>query len=242
MKYVIVTGASKGIGLAVAKKLLIHNYKIHAIARTETHLERVYQDLKVIGDFSYSTLDLSNLEKVEKFTKAWIGKIYGIVNNAGCWKEELLVDEKNNSIQEIFKLNVFGLYNFTKGMIANISNPGRIINISSQLGTTGRTGMGAYTASKHAVIGLTKCWSLELIERGILVNTVSPGWVLTNSNLTELEEKEKKMNLKKDSLIKEISKDLHLKRFISTEEVANLISFLISNEASGITGKNFEIK
>lgn len=102
--------------------------------------------------------------------------------------------------------------------------------------------MGAYAASKHAVIGLTRCWALELGTRAITVNAVCPGWVNTESNQVGIKEWAEKEGLSLEEKIKEIANPLTLHRFISPEEVASLVGFLIGSTSSGITGQVYEIK
>lgn len=140
------------------------------------------------------------------------------------------------------KLNVEGLYFLTKGLQRWIVNNGRIINIASQLGTGGRAGMGAYAASKHAVIGLTRCWALELGEKGITVNAVCPGWVNTELNRVEIRQKAKEQGTSFENKFQEIANPLTLRRFIEPEEVAQLVAFLVDTTGSGITGQAYEIK
>ena len=123
-----------------------------------------------------------------------------------------------------------------------VLNKGRIINISSQLGIAGRAGMGAYAASKHAIIGLTRCWSLELDARGITVNAVCPGWVDTQSNRTEIRQWARTLDMSYQQKKKQLAEPLTLGRFITSQEVARLVTFLAGPESSGITGHVYEIK
>jgi 3-hydroxybutyrate dehydrogenase len=102
--------------------------------------------------------------------------------------------------------------------------------------------MGVYAASKHAVIGLTRCWALELGTRAITVNAVCPGWVNTESNQVEIKEWAEKEGLSLEDKIKEIADPLTLHRFIEPEEVASLVGFLIGSTGGGITGQVYEIK
>lgn len=239
---VIVTGASRGIGFAITKNLLKNGFRVHMIAHVEEELKHAQDDLQEFGDTSYSVIDLSNRVDIYRFSRQWGNQIYGLVNNAGRWAEERIDDADTGIWDPIMKLNLEGLYFLTKGLQKHIVNSGRIVNISSQLGTSGRAGMGAYSASKHAVIGLTRCWSLELGERQVTVNVVCPGWVNTQSNRVEIAEWAKEEGLLLEDKMKEISEPLTLRRFIEPEEVANLVGFLLSSKGSGITGQVYEIK
>lgn len=241
-KLVIVTGASRGIGFAIARDLLQNGFKVHMIARQEDGLKNAKETLQVNGDVSYSVLDLSKRSEVQTFCREWAKKIYGLVNNAGRWAEERLDEPDSDIWDPIIKLNVEGLYFLTKGLQEHIVNEGRIVNISSQLGTSGRAGMGIYSASKHAVIGLTRSWALELGDREITVNAVCPGWVNTESNRVEIKLWAAEEGMPFDEKLDEIAKPLILHRFIEPEEVANLVTFLIKPTGSGITGQAYEIK
>jgi len=241
-KLVVVTGASRGIGYAIAKNLLQSGFGVHMIAHQKDSLKRAKEVLQEHGVINYSVLDLSKRSEVQTFCQSWSDKIYGLVNNAGRWAEERL-DKPDSSIWDpIMKLNLEGLYFLTKGLQAHIVNRGRIVNISSQLGTSGRAGMGIYSASKHAVIGLTKCWALELGDRQIAVNVVCPGWVNTESNRVEIKEWAEKEKMSFEQKMEEIAKPLTLHRFIEPQEVASLVTFLVKPSGSGITGQVYEIR
>ena len=239
---VIVTGASRGIGFAIAKNLLQNGFKVHLLAHQKAGLKRAQEALQEYGDVDYSVLNLSIRKEVQGFCQNWSGEIHGLVNNAGRWAEERLDDPDSGIWDPIMRLNVEGLYFLTKGLQDCIVNEGRIVNISSQLGTSGRAGMGIYSASKHAVIGLTRSWALELGDRAITVNAVCPGWVKTESNRVEIKERAVQENISFEDKMEEISKHLTLNRFIEPEEVANLVTFLIKPTSSGITGQVYEIK
>lgn len=241
-KLVIVTGASRGIGFFVTQELLKKGFKIHMIADQEKRLKETQIKLKQHGNVAYSVLNLSSREQIKDFCDQWKQEVFGLVNNAGRWAEERIDEPDKNIWDPIIKLNVEGLYFLTKGLQRWIVNNGRIINIASQLGTSGRAGMGAYAASKHAVIGLTRCWALELGTRAITVNAVCPGWVNTESNQIEIKEWAEKEGLSLEEKIKEIADPLALHRFIEPEEVASLVGFLIGSTGSGITGQVYEIK
>lgn len=241
-KLIVVTGASRGIGFAITKNLLRNGFRVHMIAHLENDLKRAQEMLQDYGDVEYSVLDLSKREKIRKCSHNWSKKIYALVNNAGRWAEERL-DEPDSGIWDpIMKLNVEGLYFLTKGLQGHIVNGGRIVNISSQLGTSGRAGMGIYSASKHAVIGLTRSWALELGDRAITVNAVCPGWVNTESNRAEIEEWAVEEGVSFENKMSEIARLLTLHRFIEPEEVANLVTFLVRPSSGGITGQVYEIK
>jgi NAD(P)-dependent dehydrogenase (short-subunit alcohol dehydrogenase family) len=239
---VLITGGSKGIGRAIAESVLAAGYSAHLVARDETRLRRVVRELSELGDVTCSALDLSNGEAVLAFCDAWPGEIHGLVNNAGYWLEDP-IDEINAGVfTALLSVNLVAPYILTKGLMPRIRGGGRVINISSQLGTQGRERMGAYSASKHGLIGLTRCWAPEIGPRGITVNAVCPGWVNTESNRTELAALARKKRTTLEQEMDGISRTLALKRFIEPREVAELVTFLLGAGGSGITGQIYEIK
>lgn len=215
-KTIIVTGGSRGIGKAITEELLKQGYNVHSC------------DSK--------TFDLSDRQAVEDFCNSWKRDLYGLVNNAGICKTERLL-ENFNIWDEVMDTNLSGAYFLTKGLVKKIVNNGRIINISSQLGKEGRAGYSAYCASKFGLIGLTKCWAKELGEKGITVNAVCPGWVKTEMAMKDFERMASEKNVSSEEFYKEICRPLELKRFTEPKEVAQLVSFLLSPKASGITGR-----
>ena len=241
-KNIIVTGGSRGIGYAIAKKLLEQGYKVFICGRDKEKLEKARWELFLIGDVEYFVLDIANREAVKDFTANWDKPLFGLVNNAGIWKEERIDELEKGIWDEIINLDLSGLYFLTKGLYPKMTIPGRIINISSQLGLNGRAGFGTYSAAKHGVNGLTKCWAEELGPKGITVNSICPGWIKTQSNIDEIHLFAKNEGRTFDEKFKEISDTTLMKRFIEPEEVANLAVFLMSGEGSGICGKIYEIK
>jgi len=185
---------------------------------------------------TYSSFDLYDKNQISEFINSWKKDLYGIVNNAGICKTEKLLD--NSDVwNEVINTNLNGMYWLTKGLAPYLVDNGRIVNISSQLGKEGRAGYGAYCASKFGIIGLTKCWAKELGNRGITVNAVCPGWVSTEMSTNDMIRLAREAGVEKEEYYRRICEPLELKRFTTPEEVANLVAFLISNNASGITGR-----
>ena len=236
-KLVIVTGGSRGIGKAITKALLKDGYIVHVIARTKKDIDATKKELSSDGQVIGHVLDLADVDAIRKFCENWDKPLYALVNNAGiCQTAELA--SKNDVWDAVVRTNLDAVYHFTKALVGSIIDNGRIVNISSQLGKEGRAGYGAYCASKFGVIGLTKCWAKELGVRGITVNAVCPGWVNTEMAQKDMERLAQEAGISKDEYYKQICEPLELKRFTEPEEVANLASFLISEKASGITGRD----
>lgn len=236
-KIAIVTGGSRGIGKAIASQLLHDGYKVYICAQEENELKRTASDLGKSGEVEYFVLDLADKEAIKSFTAAWNKPIKVLVNNAGIYTTEKL-DEDRDVWDKVLNVNLNGPYWLTKGLIKHIEDNGRIINISSQLGKEGRAGAGAYSASKFGLIGLTKCWAKELGVRGITVNAICPGWVKTEMLKHDFDKAAKEKGLSFEEYEKQICQPLELKRMTEPEEVADLVSFLASDKARAITGRD----
>ena len=237
-KNVIVTGGSQGIGKSIARQLSITGYHVHICGRNENKLQKTVYEFSSHGIADYSILDLSSKKEIESFCKTWNRPLYALINNAGiCLTER--IDEDSDIWDNVIDINLNGAYFLTKGMAKHIVPNGRIVNISSQLGKEGRSGYGAYCASKFALIGLTKCWAKELGGRGITVNAVCPGWVKTEMTTTDLARMAMERGVASERYYQEICESLELNRFTEPEEVANLVEFLVSEKACGITGRDW---
>jgi NAD(P)-dependent dehydrogenase (short-subunit alcohol dehydrogenase family) len=241
VKTAIVSGGSSGIGKAIAVELLKSGFEVFVCARSVKDLEETCSEISHFGKVHCFQLDIADNEKVNAFIGDWKTTLNVLINNAGICRMERL-DESKNIWEEVLNTNLNGAYYLTRGLVKWIPPGGAIINISSQLGVEGREGFGAYSATKHAIIGLAKCWAKELGERGITVNAVCPGWVKTEMALSDVKKMADQNSISEDDMYKNITKDLDLKRFVEPEEVASLVGFLVSDKARGITGQNFFIK
>lgn len=232
-KVALITGATRGIGRQIAITLSKEGYHIAINYRKESEeLENLKKEIEanhveciaVKGDVS-SFEDCENLIKqvIEKF-----GKIDVLVNNAGITKDMLLMRMKKEDFEQVIDINLVGTFNMTKNAISYMlkARAGRIINISSVVGISGNAGQTNYAASKAGIIGFTKSLAKEVASRGILVNAVAPGFIETS--MTEVLKEEVK---------EEIAKNIPLKRMGTSEDVANVVKFLTSEESSYITGQ-----
>jgi NAD(P)-dependent dehydrogenase (short-subunit alcohol dehydrogenase family) len=241
-KRVLITGGSKGIGRAIAESVVAAGYSVHLVARNEARLRQVAGELSERGDVTYSALDLSNSNALQAFCRTWREELHGLVNNAGYWFEDSVSELDVERFTDLLSVNLVAPYILAKGLSGVLHDGGRIVNIASQLGTQGRVRMGAYSASKHGLVGLTKCWAPEVGLRGITVNAVCPGWVNTESNRTELVDLARDRHTTLEHEMEAIACTLTLKRFIEPREVADLVTFLLGDGGSGITGQVYEIK
>ena len=232
-KVALVTGGTRGIGKQIAITLAKNGYDIAlnyrkeneelANAKREIESQRV-QCLCVQGDVS----KFEDCENFVKETAEKLGSIDVLVNNAGITKDMLLMRMKEEDFRQVIDVNLVGTYNVTKNVIPYMmkARSGRIINISSVVGVSGNAGQTNYAASKAGIIGFTKSLAKEVASRNILVNAVAPGFIQTDMT-----------NVLKDEVKEEIAKAIPLKRMGTSEDVANVVKFLASNESAYITGQ-----
>ena len=232
-KVAAVTGASSGIGRAIAKVFAQNGAKVVGIARSEEKLRSLKEE---IGErFEYKIADVSDYEKVQQVFEEIInenGKIDILVNNAGITQDTLFMRMDLDKWKKVIEVNLGGVYNCTKAVISHMmrNRSGVIINISSIVGIYGNPGQANYAASKAGIIGFTKSLAKEVGKRGIRVVAVAPGFIETP--MTEnLPDQVKEMALKV----------IPLARFGKPEEVASAALFLASDLASYITGTVIEV-
>ena len=232
-KAALVTGGSRGIGKAIGLRLarqgvdVAFSYKGNAAAAkaTAAEIESIgTRALAIQGDVR----DPESGDAVVKAALEAFGKIDILVNNAGVTRDDLIMRMSAEAWREVLETNLFGAFWMTKAVTRPMlkARAGRIVNITSVSGQAGQMGQANYSSAKAGLIGLTKATARELASRGITVNAVAPGFVLTE--LTQ--------DLP-DALKEEITSRTPLGRFGTTEEVADAVAFLASDEAGYITGQ-----
>ena len=242
-KTALVTGGSKGIGRSIAERLLNDGFEVHICARNLAEVEATVSELKSLGPIHGFKLDLADRKQVFEITKTWKGPLHALVNNAAICKVERIFEhsedwnEHMETWDDVLDINLTGQYFLTKGLTRFIPDHGRIVNISSQLGQEARASYGAYCASKFGLIGLTKCWAKELGPRQITVNAVCPGWVNTDQAKGDMLRIAKEQGVTPEEYYNEVCSPLEMRRFTEPSEVASLVSFLVSKDGSGVTGR-----
>ena len=226
-KIVLVTGASRGIGLEVAKLFSKEGYKVIGTSRGDFNLG------DLIGDSSAMSvqLDLMSKESINDLFEALKSKDIlpsVLINNAGITKDQLFLRMKDKDWDEVIETNLNGLFKVTKAFIKPMvkNKFGRVINISSVAGLMGNSGQVNYSSSKSAMVGFSRSLAKELGSRNITSNVVAPGFIETDMTTF----------LNDDDKI-EVSKNIPMKRFGTVEDVAKCIVFLASDNANYITGQ-----
>ncbi|CAG7839040.1 3-ketoacyl-ACP reductase [Clostridium novyi B str. ATCC 27606] len=232
-KNAIVTGASRGIGKAIAIKLadlganVVLNYRSNINSVNEVVKEIESKGVKVVaiqGDIS----KFEDAKKIVDEAMEKLGSIDILVNNAGITKDTLLMRMKEEEFDNVIEVNLKGVFNCTKHVVPIMmkQRSGKIINISSVVGLSGNAGQSNYAAAKAGIIGFTKSVAKEIASRGITVNAVAPGFIATDMT-----------GVLSDKVKENIKNNIPLKRVGDAKDIANTVAFLSSNMASYITGQ-----
>ncbi len=237
-KNIIVTGASRGIGKSIALELL--NYGANVIATYNTSkvnkLEFLEGRESLVENLHLIHLDISNIESINNFFKQasdiFDNNIYGLVNNAGITRDNFFFMLNDEDWYEVLNTNLNGMYRMIKKVIFPmlVEKKGVIVNMSSVSGLKGVSGQANYCASKAAVISMTETLSKELSHKNIRVNTVAPGYIKTDmvSNMSSKE-------------LSKIEDRIPMGRQGEPEEVAHVVSFLLSDLSSYISGQTIVV-
>ena len=224
---VLITGASRGLGANFSKVLAADGFKIIGVGRNKKNLETVISNLpnQSLGH-NYIEVDVTNEEEVHE--KIGGLNIYGLVNNAGIASTNLLHKETKSNLSKIFETNLLGSINISNAIIPTMikNKIGKIINIASTLGYRPLSYVGAYSATKSALIQVTKSQSIELARYNICVNALAPGYILTDINIEQLEGEAGLL----------LKKKIPLRRFAKAEELDVIVSMLLNRHNTYMTG------
>lgn len=235
-KVAIVTGAGRGIGETTAKKFAIEGAKIVVADINETDINKVVEEIKADGGEALGiVVDVTNREKVDEMIEKTVeefGKLDIIVNNAGITADNTLLKMTEAEWDRVINVNLKGVYNCGQAAAKVMAQKGSgvILNATSVVGLYGNYGQTNYAATKWGVIGMTKTWAKELGKKGVRVNAVAPGFILTP--MTE------KMP---EKVLKMMADKAPIKRLGLPQDIANAYTYLASDEASFVTGSVLEI-
>ena len=230
MKKVFITGASRGIGNAIAKSLLKENYTVIGTATSSKGVEQLIAE----GIEGYK-LELDDLERINSSWKKISDEHLDIdilINNAGFTRDNLILRMSEDEWNDVMNVHLNGMFRITKRLLKPMLKKrwGRVINLSSTSAVLGNKGQANYAAAKAGIEAFSRSLASEVGSRGITVNAVAPGFI--NTDMTKLNN---------DVIEEELIKKIPLGRFGETSEIAHLVNFLCSEESSYITGQTIHI-
>lgn len=227
---ILVTGATRGIGLAISTELLKRGFAVLGTGRSTP--QGFGSLLEEFDHASFAQLDLAKQESLHAFAKDNLDGLYGIVNNAAIARDGVLATMHESEVNEVFQTNVIGTITLTKYALRPmlLQRRGRVVNIASIIGSTGFNGLSVYGASKAAMLGFSRSLAREVGRAGITVNSVSPGFIATEMSAGIGAEGRR-----------QIERRSALRRLATADEVAKAVSYLVSDDAAGVTGTNITV-
>ena len=230
MRNVLVTGGSRGVGVAIARTLLAEGYRVFALARKETSELNALIASAPPGSLHFVAADLSEIEAIPELVralKAEHGPFYGLVNNAALGTSGLLSNMHNSDIEGLIRLNTLAPIVLTKYVVRAMMNAGegRVVNISSIVASNGYNALSVYSATKASMLGFTRSLAREVGRMGVTINAVAPGYMQTE--MTEGMDQ---------AQIDKIAGRSALRRLVDVEDVARTVAFLMGEGGRNITG------
>lgn len=236
-KIALVTGGSRGIGRAIALELAKAGANVAInYAGNELAAKQVAEEVEALGSkaiiIQANVADAGAVQTMIKQVIDEFGQVDILVNNAGITRDNLLMRMKEEEWDDVINTNLKGVFNCLKAVTRQMmkQRSGRIINISSVVGTLGNPGQANYVAAKAGVIGLTKTAARELASRGITVNAIAPGFISTDMTSALNEE-----------IIKQLTTQIPLARLGDPEDIAKVVRFLASEDAAYMTGQTLHV-
>jgi ketoreductase len=246
-KIALVTGGGTGIGKAIAVQMAKNGAKVAIASRASERIERTAEESRKLGRPMLPVqMDIRKKPDVERgvatIVSEW-GAIHILVNNAGISGLSLISDPLDSKWYDILDTNLNGMYLVTKTVLKHMPDhsAGRVINISSVLGKFGVAGYTAYCTAKHGMIGFTRALALEVVSRGITVNTICPGWVDTEMASLGIHETAALQGITPEEFKTQAVAAIPIKRFLDADEVAEFACYIASDAAKGITGQAMNI-
>jgi 3-oxoacyl-[acyl-carrier protein] reductase len=230
MRNVLISGGTRGVGLAIGKKLAGEGYRVFALGRKESDDLTAAIKAAPSGAINFLPYDLSAIDGIPELVrelKAEHGPLYGLVNNAALGTEGLLSNMHNSDIEKLVRLNTVSPIVLTKYAVRAMmtAGEGRIVNISSIIGFTGYSGLSVYGATKASMLGFTRSLAREVGKLGVTVNAVAPGFMDTEMTSSM-----------SDAQRDKIAGRAALKRLVDVDDVAASVSFLMGDGGRNITG------
>jgi 3-oxoacyl-[acyl-carrier protein] reductase len=232
-KIAVVTGASRGIGKAIAERLAAKGARVIGTATSESGANAIGEYLGDKGNGK--TLNVSDADSIAQFLsdiKSSEGDIDILVNNAGITRDNLLMRMKDSEWSDIMDTNLTAIFRMSKAVLRGMMKKrhGRIVNVGSVVGSTGNPGQANYAAAKAGVIGFSKSMAREVASRGVTINVVAPGFIDTDMTKALTDEQKQ-----------QIFADIPANRLGQPEEIAATVEFLVSDSAAYITGETIHV-
>ncbi|GKX61725.1 3-oxoacyl-[acyl-carrier-protein] reductase FabG [Pragia fontium] len=232
-KIALVTGASRGIGRAIAEKLVSEGARVIGTATTENGAKAISEYLDTHGKgMALNVTDSASIEAVLETIRAEFGEIDILINNAGITRDNLLMRMKDDEWQDILDTNLTSVFRLSKAVMRAMMKKrcGRIITIGSVVGTMGNAGQTNYAAAKAGLIGFSKSLAREVASRGITVNVIAPGFIETDMTRALTDEQ-------RSGILSQVPAN----RLGEAKEIASAAAFLASDEAGYITGETLHV-
>lgn len=237
----LVTGGGSGIGRATALRFAEEGARVAICGRRGDRLADTRRLAAEVGrELEPMELDVTDAEAVDRALPAVVERLGGLdtlVNNAGVGGPNACSTDGQDRWREILAANLDGVFYVTRAALAHIPDGGRILNVSSVLGKFGVPGYTAYCTSKHGIIGFTRALALELAPRRITVNAVCPGWVETDMARAGMGHLGQELGISYEQARENALQQVPLQRILEPAEIAALLAWLASEEASGMTGQ-----
>jgi len=228
----LVTGASRGIGRAIAVRLAGCGAKVAGVARSLSGLEETLATIRAAGGtaegFAGNVAEAADIQRIVEEVEAKFEKVHVLVNNAGVTRDGLMLRMEDDAWREVIETNLTGAFRFCRavGTLMMRQRYGRIINIASVSGLMGNPGQANYSASKAGLIGFTRTIARELASRNITVNAVAPGFITTDMT-----------DVLPDKIKAEVKERIPVRRLGTPEDIADLVCYLSGPAAGYLTGQ-----
>ena len=243
----LISGASRGIGLAIAQAYAAEGAKLCMVATNADKLKAAADSLSIGNDaLMIAVLDVRDSKAcraVVQDVTSRLGPIDVLINNAGIYKARSFLEYDPEDFRALMEVNLIGVVNLTQAVLPDMlaRQAGRIVNVASSAGKAGSRNQSAYNASKHAVVGLTRCLALETATSGVTVNAICPG--LTQTDMVDKLKNAfaSQAGVSAEQMLQSILTRVPMGRLLNVEEIAGMAVYLGSTESSGMTGQALSI-
>lgn len=245
-RHALITGASRGIGRAIAQAYAAEGAELFLVATQRDRLQQTQALAREAGATAHvHVADVTDRAAVQAMVEAAVaamGQVDVLVNNAGVYHAARLVDTEPEAFDRVMQVNVYGAFHVLQAVLRHMQQrcAGQVVNIASTAGKWGSMNQSAYNASKHALVGLTRCAALEMAACNVTVNAICPGFVQTDM-LGEFEAHARILGVPFETVLDNGRNRVPLKRFLQPQEIASLAVYLGSAESSGMTGQSLLI-